>query len=393
MAVAKLNTTTSARFNLDAWGRKPASAAHVKKLSMARAKQYRDISILRLFFSIASAKPVKNCKWSNSVSSKDSSFAKNCGFIKQNLYSCYCNQWNVASLETSEEHACPSPSDVLKQPEYSLKSGKRKDDGLDVVQFRTHPSGTLANRRSPTYLSYFGYFSNDYYLRLLPSFGGITRCVDLVSPPSTPCLREIEGTQGMGTFDHRFPLFVLSVILYQGKSEAFRFLPVPSLAEGWDLPVYPALLKLEASKEGLFKLISRAIPFHPLQINKFVLGGNTHFRLSCWQQRDGRAMVVELATPRFSFYSAFLWRAGRFGFAIYWSRTLAVREEIRLWRKEFEAEDFLSVEQNETKEVSFVIILSTRAGLNRAGQIAQDLSRIFGKETGQFGAELQGMGC
>jgi hypothetical protein len=34
---------------------------HVKKLSMALARQYRDISILLLFFSINSAKPVGNC--------------------------------------------------------------------------------------------------------------------------------------------------------------------------------------------------------------------------------------------------------------------------------------------------------------------------------------------
>nr|TKW40895.1 hypothetical protein SEVIR_1G277150v2 [Setaria viridis] len=31
---------------------------HVKKLSMALARQYRDISIILLFFSIDSAKPV-----------------------------------------------------------------------------------------------------------------------------------------------------------------------------------------------------------------------------------------------------------------------------------------------------------------------------------------------
>lgn len=60
IAVAKLNTTTSACFTLDALGRKPAFAAQVKKLSMARERQYRDISILLLFFSIASARPVGN---------------------------------------------------------------------------------------------------------------------------------------------------------------------------------------------------------------------------------------------------------------------------------------------------------------------------------------------
>jgi hypothetical protein len=33
----------------------------VKKLSIALARQYRDISILLLFFSISNARPVGNC--------------------------------------------------------------------------------------------------------------------------------------------------------------------------------------------------------------------------------------------------------------------------------------------------------------------------------------------
>ena len=61
MAVATLNTTTSARFSFDAGGHSPASAMHVKKLSMARARQYKDISILLLFFSISNARPLGNC--------------------------------------------------------------------------------------------------------------------------------------------------------------------------------------------------------------------------------------------------------------------------------------------------------------------------------------------
>jgi len=59
--VATLNTTTSARFICSIGGQSPASVMHVKKLSMALARQYRDISILLLFFSINSAKPVGNC--------------------------------------------------------------------------------------------------------------------------------------------------------------------------------------------------------------------------------------------------------------------------------------------------------------------------------------------
>jgi hypothetical protein len=34
---------------------------HVKKLSMALARQYRDISVLLLFFSINNARPAGNC--------------------------------------------------------------------------------------------------------------------------------------------------------------------------------------------------------------------------------------------------------------------------------------------------------------------------------------------
>ena len=67
MAVAKLNTATSARLNFDAWGNSPASAKHVKKLSIARARQYKDISILLVFFSISNARPVGNCNWPDLV--------------------------------------------------------------------------------------------------------------------------------------------------------------------------------------------------------------------------------------------------------------------------------------------------------------------------------------
>ncbi|KAI0496505.1 hypothetical protein KFK09_022823 [Dendrobium nobile] len=44
--------------------------------------------------------------------------------------------------------------------------------------------------QSSTYTSYFGYLSNDYYSRLLPSIGGITKCVDLASPSNPTNLRD-----------------------------------------------------------------------------------------------------------------------------------------------------------------------------------------------------------
>jgi hypothetical protein len=62
MAVDKLKTTTSALLIVLDCGRYPASAMHVKKLSIARARQYNDISIRLLFFSIANPRPVGNCK-------------------------------------------------------------------------------------------------------------------------------------------------------------------------------------------------------------------------------------------------------------------------------------------------------------------------------------------
>lgn len=42
------------------WGKHPTSAIVVKKLSIARARQYSDISIRLLFFSIPKANPVGN---------------------------------------------------------------------------------------------------------------------------------------------------------------------------------------------------------------------------------------------------------------------------------------------------------------------------------------------
>lgn len=69
MAVDKLKTITSALLILLDCGRYPASAMHVKKLSIARARQYNDISIRLLFFSMARARPVGNCrKMRNSTS-------------------------------------------------------------------------------------------------------------------------------------------------------------------------------------------------------------------------------------------------------------------------------------------------------------------------------------
>jgi hypothetical protein len=59
--VAILNTTTSARFICNIEGSRPTSAVHVVKLSIALARQYKDISILLLFFSISNARPVGNC--------------------------------------------------------------------------------------------------------------------------------------------------------------------------------------------------------------------------------------------------------------------------------------------------------------------------------------------
>lgn len=60
IAVDKLKTTTSALLILLDCGRYPASAMHVKKLSIARARQYNDISIRLLFFSIANPRPGGN---------------------------------------------------------------------------------------------------------------------------------------------------------------------------------------------------------------------------------------------------------------------------------------------------------------------------------------------
>jgi hypothetical protein len=60
MAVETLNTTTSALLKLLGGRMYPASVMQVKKLSIALAKQYSDISILLLFFSIAKARPVGN---------------------------------------------------------------------------------------------------------------------------------------------------------------------------------------------------------------------------------------------------------------------------------------------------------------------------------------------
>lgn len=62
-----LKITTSALFSFSDRGKYPAPASpmHVKKLSIARARQYKDISILLLFFSIARARPVGNCSNQN----------------------------------------------------------------------------------------------------------------------------------------------------------------------------------------------------------------------------------------------------------------------------------------------------------------------------------------
>lgn len=64
-AVDRLNITTSALFSFFNCGKYPTSNMHMKKLSIARARQYSDISILLLFFSIANAKPVGNCQDKN----------------------------------------------------------------------------------------------------------------------------------------------------------------------------------------------------------------------------------------------------------------------------------------------------------------------------------------
>ncbi|KAL0906911.1 hypothetical protein M5K25_025442 [Dendrobium thyrsiflorum] len=54
---------------------------------------------------------------------------------------------------------------------------------------KTHLTGPLVHHHPSTNLSYFGYRSNDYYLKFLPFLGGVTKCALLASPPNPTKLK------------------------------------------------------------------------------------------------------------------------------------------------------------------------------------------------------------
>jgi hypothetical protein len=99
MAVETLNTTTSALLKLLGGRMYPASVMQVKKLSIALAKQYSDISILLLFFSIAKARPVGNCRRSLTLGIILTMICDENGF---RLYCCYGHKRYVACLKSAE---------------------------------------------------------------------------------------------------------------------------------------------------------------------------------------------------------------------------------------------------------------------------------------------------
>jgi hypothetical protein len=108
--VAILNTTTSARFICNIGGQSPASVMHVKKLSIALARQYRDISILRLFFSINNARPVGNCHMPTVYIIKLQGLEKMKNLCYNiSAYRAKYNKRGIATLEDSKKQAGPSP--------------------------------------------------------------------------------------------------------------------------------------------------------------------------------------------------------------------------------------------------------------------------------------------
>ena len=79
----------------------PASVMEVKKLSIALAKQYSDISILLLFFSIAKASPVGNCR---NIHGLDIILLLHTLFVNEfGLYRCYGHEWYVACIKCPEK--------------------------------------------------------------------------------------------------------------------------------------------------------------------------------------------------------------------------------------------------------------------------------------------------
>lgn len=112
MAVDKLKTTTSALLILLDCGRYPASAMHVKKLSIARARQYNDISIRLLFFSMANARPVGNCTiMQSSASITKLLIHKNKWMQLVTTYRSHGHHWNVTSFQNPEKKARPHPEE------------------------------------------------------------------------------------------------------------------------------------------------------------------------------------------------------------------------------------------------------------------------------------------
>ena len=106
-----LNTTTSARFISSIGGQSPASVIHVKKLSIALARQYRDISILLLFFSISNARPVGNCQMKTTWYHKAAGLGKEAEFMCQNCsaYRAKDDKRGIGSVEGPKKQAGPSP--------------------------------------------------------------------------------------------------------------------------------------------------------------------------------------------------------------------------------------------------------------------------------------------
>ncbi|KAL0924847.1 hypothetical protein M5K25_005705 [Dendrobium thyrsiflorum] len=86
-------------------------------------------------------------------------------------------------------------TDILGSPFFDVHFGNgerlHQSDSLpiDLVNRRTYLAGTLVPHLPPTDLSHFGYCSNDYNPKLLPSLGGITKCGLLASPSSPTKLK------------------------------------------------------------------------------------------------------------------------------------------------------------------------------------------------------------
>jgi hypothetical protein len=90
---------------------------HVKKLSMARARQYRDISVLLLFFSINSARPAGNCQMEAvSIIQMVNWTMDPCVIMFVSAYRAKYNEWSIALLKGSKKEACPSPEMEKEMP-------------------------------------------------------------------------------------------------------------------------------------------------------------------------------------------------------------------------------------------------------------------------------------